>query len=677
MERELFQGVCVYTLNTLIVGTGAAGYNMADELWNRGQRDVAIITEHRLAGTSRNTGSDKQTYYKLTLGGGEPDSVEEMARTLFEGGCVDGEHALCEAALSAPCFLKLAGLGVEFPQNRYGEYVGYKTDHDPRRRATSAGPYTSRQMTEVLEESVHRKGIPVLEHMQAISLVGDGEQVYGLLCLNTQPETDHERFVLFCCKNLVMATGGPAGMYRDSVYPQGHYGATGLMLAAGAKGKNLTEWQFGLASVRPRWNVSGTYMQALPRIYSIDPAEDGDGPREQEFLSDFFQNEGELLSKVFLKGYQWPFDVRKVAGGSSVIDILVYLEQEKGRRIFLDYRSNPGGKPVDFSRLEPEAREYLERAGACFGTPYERLLHMNAPAVEFYRDKGVDLASEPLEIALCAQHNNGGIGVDAWWQTSLKGLFCIGEAAATHGVYRPGGSALNAGQVGGARAARYIAACRGGSPDLETFRQRAGAALDKARELAAKARDSAAGALESAAGTLESAAGALDKGAKSSGNVKVLWEEAARNMSLYGGAIREYQALKRTREQVKEMWNSLSENAVVRTSGELSWLFRLDGMLACQYGYLGAMLDYLEQGGKSRGSALYTDAGGTRPYEALPDCFRFSLADPSCADKVQETVYEEASGEYRFCWRQVHPMPQEDDFFENVWREYRKHGNVY
>ena len=73
--------------NTAVVGTGAAGYNAADRLWQLGQRDILIVTENRLAGTSRNTGSDKQTYYKLTLSGPEGDSVREMAETLFSGQC--------------------------------------------------------------------------------------------------------------------------------------------------------------------------------------------------------------------------------------------------------------------------------------------------------------------------------------------------------------------------------------------------------------------------------------------------------------------------------------------------------------------------------------------------------------------------------------------------------------
>ena len=125
MENEIFRADAytarVYRCNTAIVGSGAAGFNAADRLWQLGQHDILLVTENRVGGTSRNTGSDKQTYYKLTLSGSDPDSVREMAQTLYEGKCVDGDIALCEAALSTQCFLKLVELGVPFPRNRYGE----------------------------------------------------------------------------------------------------------------------------------------------------------------------------------------------------------------------------------------------------------------------------------------------------------------------------------------------------------------------------------------------------------------------------------------------------------------------------------------------------------------------------------------------------------------------------
>ncbi len=257
-------------------------------------------------------------------------------------------------------------------------------------------------------------------------------------------------------------------MYAHSVYPESQHGATGVAFLAGVRGKNLTEWQYGLSSVKPRWNVSGTYMQCLPCFFSTRQ----DGSDRKEFLREYFKNDGELLSKTFLKGYQWPFDVRKARKGSSVIDILVYIELFlKNRRVFLDFTKNPI-QNIDFSVLNDEAYNYLKKAGALFGTPVERLLHMNAPAVEFYKNHGIDLSKEPLEIALCAQHNNGGLDVDIWWRTNIEGLFAVGEVAATHGVYRPGGSALNAGQVGAFRAARFIASKRTGDPaDIASFEE--------------------------------------------------------------------------------------------------------------------------------------------------------------------------------------------------------------
>ena len=141
MENEIFRaGNCtakVVRCNTAIVGSGAAGLNAAARLWQLGQRDIVLVTANRVGGTRRNTGSDKQTYYKLTLSGGDPDSVREMADTLFAGRCVDGDIALCEAALSTQCFLKLVELGVPFPRNRYGEYIGYKTAHGGKRRGSA------------------------------------------------------------------------------------------------------------------------------------------------------------------------------------------------------------------------------------------------------------------------------------------------------------------------------------------------------------------------------------------------------------------------------------------------------------------------------------------------------------------------------------------------------------
>lgn len=642
------------TITHIIIGSGAAGFQAALRLYQNGERDLAIITENIKSGTSRNTGSDKQTYYKLTLSGNDADSVRNMAEDLFAGQCVDGDQALCEAALSARCFFALTELGVPFPCTEHGEFMGYKTDHDRGRRATSAGPYTSKLMTEALERSVKDKQILILDQMQAIQILTYMNQVKGILCLDKNIHSE-PAYKIIWCKNVILATGGPAGMYHDSVYPVSQTGSTGMAFEAGASGKNLTEWQFGMASLNPRWNVSGTYMQVLPSFISTDQ----DGNDEKEFLLDYFNELPDLLSMVFLKGYQWPFDVNKIFGGSSVIDLLVYQETVlKKRRVFLDYRVNPGNLEKDrdlpYASMIPEAKEYLSQAGACFGTPIERLKHMNEPAILFYQDHHVDLFKERLEIAVCAQHNNGGLSTNHLWETNLSGLYAIGEVCASHGVTRPGGTALNAGQVGAVRAAEGIflkkrTHMKEASPSTESgIKERLRIqALDRIR---------------------------LSEHAEGNCPLSELWINASKRMSAAAGMIRNQvqmeTALKETEDDICQFMQKAKSPSV----SQLSLFYKLYDMLLSQKMYLFAMLDYAKAGGGSRGSALYTDSTGELP--GFPGCqtfgelYRCRLDQKMHGQEVQEVTLKE--GTPSASRRPVRPLPDVDYFFENQWRIYRE-----
>ncbi len=563
-----------YTYDCIVIGTGAAGYNAAIRLAEAGVH-VAVVTEGISIGTSRNTGSDKQTYYKLGLSGDSPDSVRKMAQDLFDGGCMDGDNALCEAALSARCFLNLCELGVPFPQNRYGEYIGYKTDHDPYERATSAGPLTSKYMTEALEKKANSLSIPIFDSHRAVKILKKDGSICGLICVN------NGECVSFRCRDIIMATGGPAGIYEKSVYPECHTGSTGLAIDVGAKMQNPDLWQYGLASIDPRWNVSGTYMQVLPRFVSIDC----DG-KEHDFLWDSFSDRYEGLSLVFLKGYQWPFFEKN---RSSEIDMLVLSECKKGRRVYLDFTKNPFD--IDYSRLSDEALDYLKKADATFGTPIERLEKMNAPAIELYKSKGVDLYKEYLEIALCAQHNNGGIAVDTWWQTSVKGLFAVGECAGTHGLARPGGSALNAGQVGSLRASQYIAQYPNRLISEKEF-------SDMIQKVKIDLCDH---------------------------SEKI--RAARRRMSDFASALRD-------KEKIKEMLEDISKELNTATDP------RYRDLLLTQGAVLSAMLN--------------------------------NNTDPK---KITEVEY--IGNEFKVSLRPVRPIPEEDGFFENVWRSFRENKNIY
>ncbi len=631
-------------VHTLVIGSGAAGLCAAVRLHALGVTDVLICSEGLRMGTSVNTGSDKQTYYKLGMYGAEPDSPALMARDLFAGGAVHGDLALTEAAVSQQAFAHLASLGVPFPHDEFGQFIGYKTDHDPKRRATSCGPYTSRDMCLRLIDAVQSRGIPVLEDRVVFSLLsaqeGDTKRCIGAALVNRKAEIISDCIEFIRAENVVFAAGGPGGLYARSVYPAVHTGGIGVALEAGAAARNLPESQFGLASLKFRWNVSGSYMQVLPRFISTD----ADGGDEREFLREYFDDLRTLEDAVFLKGYQWPFAAVHVPG-SSLVDLMVYVETElRGRRVWLDYRTDPAD--LDIAALSQETRDYLQKSGCTGRSPLERLLQMNAPAAELYRAHGIDLVKEPLEIAVCAQHNNGGLAANLWWESeNIRHLFPVGEVNGSHGVIRPGGSALNAGQVGAFRAAEFIAA-KYMEPDGSFDASFLAAAEKIEEEILEKA----------GRGTF------FD------------WKEQRAimqaRMSKSGAFLREKDALKTALQETRDQLANLKNDGLASaTAAELSERLRTRNLVFAAAVYLAAMLEQVEAGVGSRGGSVVLTPDGRPVHGKLP--FRIADEDRSFRASVQEiTAAPDGSTEIRRV--PCRPIPETDGWFETVWKACRE-----
>ncbi len=655
MENELilldgFEIRCV-SVNTLVIGSGAASLNAAVSLHSFGQRDFVIATTKWGGGTSNNAGSDKQTYYKLSLSGSQPDSVPEMAADLFNGKCVHGDIALCEAQGSVRAFMNLVSLGVKFPHDRYGAWAGYKTDHDTRSRATSAGPYTSKRMFEALAGEVKKRKIKILDRHHVISLLTDQgkSRVIGALAINTKEKDPAKAFVLFNCDNIILGSGGPAGIYETSVYPLSQSGSIGMAFKAGASGQNLTESQFGIASVKFRWNLSGSYQQAIPAYISTDK----NGNDRREFLDQNFRDYRSLIKAIFLKGYQWPFDPNKIEGyGSSLIDLLVYREiTEKKRKVFLDYTSNPsfgGSEGFSFDNLDPEVFSYLKNSGALKKTPLERLLAINFPAYDLFREHGIDLSKEMVEIAVCAQHNNGGLKGDIWWESDLKHLFPVGEVNGSHGVYRQGGSALNAGQVGSYRAAEQIFKRYNGSvKGMDIF-------LDQSKEQVEKELSTAKTWL--AAGS-------------STGNKKFL-HKIRKRMSEAGGIIRNLNRVNSEASEAGLMLNNLPYKIGSGSVRELAETFQLMDHCLTHFLYLEAIRVYLSDGGRSRGSYLVTVEDNEAINFSGEKIASVGLCnfDRTIENEIIEISYRAGKAFSKLV--KPREIPAQNLWFEKVWKEY-------
>ncbi|WP_323768022.1 FAD-binding protein [Marinovum sp.] len=450
----------VHRAGAIVVGSGAAGLRAAVELKRRGG-DVCIVSQSAWGGTSACSGSDKQTLHTANTAD-QGDDFKAMARAIRGGGAMDEDTAYIEAVGSVRAMASLQFLGLPLPQDALGGTLRYQTDHDETGRATSCGPRTSRLMVKVLAQEALRLGISFFNQTTAVRILKQAGRVTGFLAVRPKDRSEDNPLglALFRCEALVLAAGGPGELYRDSVFPNGCFGSLGLALEAGITLVNITESQFGIGTRREGfpWNLSGTYVQVIPHIYSVD-----DAGREHHFLTDYYRSTQELASNVFRKGYQWPFHASRMLDfRSSLVDLAIFRETQAGRRVFMDFNRNPlpvpGDVPFSLDRLDDDVSRYLRNAGADHALPIDRLRHMNPLAIELYRRYKVDIAADPLEFAVNNQHMNGGIAVDTWGRSSLHGVYAVGEAAGTHGATRPGGSALNAGQVFGTRVAEHIAA---------------------------------------------------------------------------------------------------------------------------------------------------------------------------------------------------------------------------
>lgn len=662
-----------YQTETIIVGSGAAGLNCAEHLAEFG-RPFAVVTDCLGAGTSNNSGSDKQTYYKMGVFGSVPDSPIDFAKSLFNGGMCHGDLAYVESLGSLPEFFHLVRNGVEFPCNRYGAYVGYKTDHDPRQRATSAGPKTSIQMVQRSLKRLMQAGAQIFDGYEVVRLLttgaGRNRQVIGALALNLRRlETPEMGLTVFFAENVVLATGGPGEMYELSVYPHGQVGNHGLALEIGAQANNLTESQFGLGSIGFRWNLSGTYQQVIPSYFS----EDETGNR-YDFLADYYRTPAEIAGNIFLKGYQWPFHAQRLQEfGSSLVDIAVHEERQKGRRVYMDFMHNVMGRVgrtsrsdslrktdlevrptrgYDLKKLPKEARTYLERSGATQATPYERLAHMNPLAIELYAEHGVDLR-QPLEVAVCAQHCNGGLTVNTWWETTVPHLFAIGEVAGTHGV-RPGGSALNAGQVGGLRAAQFINAQTPQAAETQ--------------ELMTSARDQIIEEVNALRDHLSAGVKALP--------VADVRLEIQQRMTEHAGFVRTPEGARMALADAQRLLKKVRGGMRLAGPEELPRAIQNHHLCLTHVASLTALNDLLDREGGSRGAYVVVDRAGNSVMEtAKGPRLPHRPENVAMRQEIIE-VRMRPNGSFEAWPTPVRPLPEDDSWYETTWMEWRE-GRIY
>ena len=320
----------------------------------------------------------------------------------------------------------------------------------------------------------------------------------------------------------------------------------------------------------------------------------------------------------------------------------------------MDFTENPKGghglSAFKFNDLEKEAYGYLKNSNALFGKPIDRLKKMNSMAVDLYKQNGIDITTRPLEIAVCAQHNNGGLQGDIWWESNIRHLFPVGEVNGSHGVYRPGGSALNSGQAGSLRAAqRIVKVYNKNSLKFEAFKK---AAAHKAGELFSVLQN-------------------LKKNISVKSDAGRYRQEFQKRMTDNGAHIRKKKNAGKALAEAYKQMKSFPEMKI-KSIKDIPETMKNKHLALAHTAYLEAINFYLKKGGGSRGSYMVLDKPGLSVLKNMLSKWRYKSENKSFKDKMIETVLDKKTNKFTSKFIKRTPVPEKEFWFENVWDDFLK-----
>ncbi|HEK84931.1 MAG TPA: L-aspartate oxidase [Candidatus Aminicenantes bacterium] len=213
----------------------------------------------------------------------------------------------------------------------------------------------------------------------------------------------------FIAPYTVLATGGCGGVYQFTSNPRTTIGSGYAMaLRAGARIVNMEYIQFHPTSLYHR---------------------DADG----FLISESVRGEGARLKTRDGRTFMEKYSPQKDLAPRDVVTRSIYQEMinTNSNYVLLDL--------VSYARIDIKKRfPYIYRTCLKYG---------------------IDITKEPIPVVPAAHFCCGGVLVDLWGRSSLKGLYAAGEVACTgvHGANRLASTSLLEGLVWGTRVAQHIA----------------------------------------------------------------------------------------------------------------------------------------------------------------------------------------------------------------------------
>ena len=423
----------ILTTDVLVIGGGMAGCRAAIAAADYGG-SVVLATKMPL----NNGGAS--TFPVAEMAGynaGDPDipgDVEKHYEDIVNAGQGMANPLLARIlAENAPgTIAELEKWGVVFEKEGYGYYI-FKSCF-----ATSPRTHVIRGHGEPIVKAMSgqiqlRSNINVADDLTVLELdVRDGR------CCGAWAIKTDGTFVHISAGAVVIASGGATQVFTRNLNPKDVSG-DGYALAydAGAELINMEFMQSGIGFSHPIVNMFNGYIWAAhPKLHNN---------LNEQFL-------GKYLPKGITQEHVMDEHRRHFPFSSS--DDSKYLEVGIQKEIRAGGGSPNRGIYADLRHLTDD---YIRSINDDCG-----LHHMWYIARDYMREKGVDLNSQIVEIAVFAHAINGGVNIDESASSTLPGLYAAGEAAGgPHGADRLGGNMMVTcqvfGKIAGENAAKWAA----------------------------------------------------------------------------------------------------------------------------------------------------------------------------------------------------------------------------
>ena len=358
---------------------------------------VAIVSENY---PTRSQTSMAQGGINAALANVESDSVQDHISDTIKAskGLADPKMVEVLCSEAIESIEWLNSIGVPFSRLDDGKIAQRKLGGASAKRACYSQDYTGLKILHTLYDQILKEKITQINRHHLLDLIVQDNTIGGAVFL----DLIDMKVVEIRAKSVVLATGGYAGLYKNHTTNMPQSTGDGIVSAykAGAKISNLEFVQFHPTALKG----SGVLISESAR---------GAGGKLINSKNERFVDELKPRDEVARA---------------------IKEQLDMGEEIFLDIRHL--------------GEEFINES-----IPQERKLSI------IYA--GVDPVEKPMPIIPAAHYSMGGVLVDESMQSSIVGLYCVGECsqARVHGANRLGGNSLLEivafGRIAGRSAAKF------------------------------------------------------------------------------------------------------------------------------------------------------------------------------------------------------------------------------